>query len=127
MSFFIDAPHPSSEATKMSLGQLSTLMSGPDPELRVPDYQREYVWTNKQQDRYLESLSKNMPIFGPVINIDTRTSLQWIMDGQNRIETIRRFLNDEIKYNGISFSELPDNEQRKIKNMKMKVQFCKKV
>ena len=119
MSFFIDAPHPSSEATKMSLGQLSTLMSGPDPELRVPDYQREYVWTKKQQDRYLESLSKNMPIFGPVINIDTRTSLQWIMDGQNRIETIRRFLNDEIKYNGISFSELPDNEQRKIKNMKM--------
>ena len=119
MSFFIDAPHPSSEATKMSLGQLSTLMSGPDPELRVPDYQREYVWTKKQQDRYLESLSKNMPIFGPVINIDTRTSLQWIMDGQNRIETIRRFLNDEIKYKGISFSELPDNEQRKIKNMKM--------
>lgn len=119
MSFFIYAPHPSSEATKMSLGQLSTSMSGPDPELRVPDYQREYVWTKKQQDRYLESLSKNMPIFGPVINIDTRTSLQWIMDGQNRIETIRRFLNDEIKYKGISFSELPDNEQRKIKNMKM--------
>ena len=119
MSFFIDNPHPSSEATKMSLGQIFTLMSGPDPELRVPDYQREYVWSKKQQERYLESLSKNMPIFGPVINIDTRTSLQWIMDGQNRIVTIFKFLNDEIKYKGVSFSELPDNEQRRIKNMKM--------
>ena len=29
-----------------------------------------------------------------------------------------KFLNDEIKYKGVSFSELPDNEQRRIKNMK---------
>ena len=119
MSFFTENPHPNSEATKMSLGQIFNLMSGDDPELRVPNYQREYVWSRKQQERYLESLSRNMPIFGPVINIDTRTGIQWIMDGQNRIVTIRRFLNDEIKYKGISFSELPDNEKRRIKNMKM--------
>ena len=62
MSFFIDNPHPSSEATKTSLGQIFTLMSGSDPELKIPDYQREYVWSKKQQERYLESLSKNMPI-----------------------------------------------------------------
>ena len=119
MSFFTENPHTNSEATKMSLGQIFNLMSGDDPELRVPDYQREYVWSKKQQERYIESLSKNMPIFGPVINIDTRTGIQWIMDGQNRIVTIYRFLNDEIKYKGISFSELPDNEKRRVKNMKM--------
>ena len=119
MSFFTENPHPNSEATKMSLGQIFNLMSGDDPELRVPNYQREYVWSKKQQERYLESLSRNMPIFGPVINIDTQTGIQWIMDGQNRIVTIFRFLNDEIKYKGISFSELPDNEKRRIKNMKM--------
>jgi len=61
-------------------------MSGDDPELRVPNYQREYVWSKKQQERYLESLSRNMPIFGAVINIDTRTGIQWIMDGQKRIK-----------------------------------------
>jgi hypothetical protein len=119
MSFFSENPHPNSEATKMSLGQMINLMSGDDPELRVPDYQREYVWSRNQQERYLESLSRNMPIFGAVINLDTRTGIQWIMDGQNRIETIRRFLNDEIRYKGVCFSELPDNEKRKIKNMKM--------
>lgn len=119
MSFFTDDSHPNSESTKMSLGQIVNLMSGDDPELRVPNYQREYVWSKKQQERYLESLSRNMPIFGAVINIDTRTGIQWIMDGQNRIETIRRFLNNEINYRGVSFSELPDNEKRRIKNMKM--------
>src|SRR6056300_1027884 len=98
MFFFTENPHPNSEATKMSLGQIFNLMSGEEPELQVPSYQREYVWSRKQQERYLESLSRNMPIFGPVINIDTRTGIQWIMDGQNRIVTIFRFLNDEIKY-----------------------------
>ena len=119
MSFFSENQHPNAEATKMSLGEIFNRMSGDNPELRVPNYQREYVWSRNQQERYLESLSRNMPIFGAVINLDTRTGIQWIMDGQNRIETIRRFLNDEIKYKGISFSELPDNEKRRIKNMKM--------
>ena len=119
MSFFVDEPHPNSETTKMSLSEIFNRMSGDDPELRVPDYQREYVWSKKQQEGYLESLSKNMPLFGPVVNIDTRTGIQWIMDGQNRIETIRRFLSGELKYKGISFDELPDNEKRRIKNMKM--------
>jgi hypothetical protein len=117
MPFFTEDPHPNSEATKMSLGQLFNLMLCCD--LQSPDYQRNIVWSKKDQERYLESLSKNMPLFGPVINIDTRTGIQEIMDGQNRIETIRKFLNDEIKYKGISFSELPDNEKRRIKNMKM--------
>lgn len=119
MSFFTDEQHPNSEATKMSLGEIFNRMSGDDPELRVPNFQREYVWTKKQQERYLESITKNMPLFGPVINIDTRTGLQWIMDGQNRIITIFKFLNGEIKYNGILFNELPDNEKRKVKNMKI--------
>ena len=72
MSFFVDEPHPNSETTKMSLSEIFNRMSGDDPELRVPDYQREYVWSKKQQEGYLESLSKNMPLFGPVVNIDTR-------------------------------------------------------
>jgi len=134
MSFFVDEPHPHSEITKMSLGQMINMMSGDDPELRVSDYQRGHVWSwrqqknmpllgpvwsGRQQEGYLESLSKNMPLFGPVINLDTSTGIQWIMDGRIRIETIRRFLSGEIKYKSISFSELPDNEKRRIKNMKM--------
>lgn len=118
-AFFAVDAYPKSESTKMSLGEIYNLMSGDDPELRVPDYQREYVWSKKQQERYLESLSRNMPISGPVINIDTTTGIKDIIDGQNRILTIFGFLNDEIKYNGVSFSELPSNEKRRIKNMKM--------
>jgi len=119
MSFFTEETHPDSETTKMSLGEFNNRMSGPIPEIKVPDYQREYVWSKKQQERYLESLSKNMPLFGPVLNVDTKTGVQWIMDGQNRILTIRKFINGDITYKGLSFDKLPDNEKRRIKNMKM--------
>ena len=70
------------------------------------------MYGQKTTRSYLESLSKNMPLFGPVINIDTRTGIQWIMDGQNRIVTIYKFLSGEIKYKNISFDELPDNERK---------------
>ena len=52
MSFFVDEPHPNSETTKMSLSEILNRMSGDDPELKVPDYQREYVWSKKQQEGY---------------------------------------------------------------------------
>jgi len=117
MSFFSNDSHPSSDSCKMSLGEMFHLMN--EGELQIPDYQREYVWTKKQQDRYLESLSKNMPLFGPVINVDTSTGDQWIMDGQNRIVTIFKFLSGDINYQGLSFSELPDNEKRRLKNMRI--------
>ena len=117
MSFFSNDSHPSSDSCKMSLGEMFHLMN--DGELQIPNYQREYVWTKKQQDRYLESLSKNMPLFGPVINVDTSTGSQWIMDGQNRIVTIFKFLSGDINYKGVYFSKMPDNEKRRFKNMRI--------
>ncbi len=117
MSFFSNDSHPSSDSCKMSLGEMFHLMN--EGELQIPDYQREYVWTKKQQERYLDSLSKNMPLFGPVINVDTSTGSQWIMDGQNRIVTIFKFLSGDINYKGVYFSKMPDNEKRRFKNMRI--------
>lgn len=119
MVFFTNDAHPKSQNANISLGELYNLMEKEDPEIKLPDFQREYVWSKKQQEKYLETLSKNMPIFGPVINIDTDTGIQWIMDGQNRILTIVKFQKGEIRYKGKLFTDLPVNEQRKFKNMKL--------
>ena len=120
--FFSPDIHPASESTKMSLGECYNRIK--EGELDVPDYQREYVWTTKQQQDYLGSLSLNLPLFGPVINIDTDTGDQWVMDGQNRLWTIYYFMNDEISFVNhdkatIKFSELTDSEQRRLKNIKI--------
>jgi len=121
-AFFSSDTVPSSEATKMSIGECYNLLESED--LCVPDFQREYVWSKKQQQAYLESLSKCLPLFGPVINIDTDSGKQWIMDGQNRLMTIFKFMKDEITFENetkeiVKYSELPDNVQRKIKNTKV--------
>jgi len=121
-TFFSTDMSPSSEATKMCIGECYNLIGS--GELSVPGYQREYVWSKKQQQSYLESLSLGLPLFGPVINIDTESGQQWIMDGQNRLMTIFKFMNDEITFENeyeewVKYSELPDNEKRKIKNTKI--------
>jgi len=113
---------PSSEATKMCIGECYSRIKG--DELDVPDYQRDYVWSKKQQQSYLESVSKGLPLFGPVINIDTESGKQWIMDGQNRLKTIVKFMDDEITFENencdkVKYSELSDNNKRKFKNIKI--------
>ena len=90
-------------------------------DMVVPDYQRAYVWTKKEQQAFLCSISKGFPLFGPVVNIDMDTGIQSVMDGQNRLWTIYKFLKDKITYTDededevITFSELPDNQKRRFR------------
>jgi len=121
-AFFSSDPYGTSEVTKMSIGECFNLLT--DGELMTPDYQRGYVWSKSQQQAYLESLSRGVPLFGQVINIDTDTGKQYIMDGQNRIKTIFKFMNDEISFineddESIKYSDLSDSDKRKIKNTKI--------
>lgn len=121
-AFFSSDPYGTSEVTKMSIGECFNLLT--DGELMTPDYQRGYVWSKSQQQAYLESLSRGVPLFGQVINIDTDTGTQYIMDGQNRIKTIFKFMNDEISFineddESIKYSDLSDSDKRKIKNTKI--------
>ena len=120
--FFSDDRFPSSEATKMSIGEMINRID--EGDIQVPDYQRAFVWNKKQTQGYLESLSRGMPLFGPVINLNTETGDQSIMDGQNRIMTIYKFLKDEISFTNeddepFKYSELSDAEKRQLKNIKI--------
>ena len=94
MTFFNSEMYPSYETTKMSIGECFNMIKGGD--LTVPSYQREYVWTKKEQGKYLYSISKGIPLFGPVVNIISATGDQFIMDGQNRLMTIYKFMNDDV-------------------------------
>ena len=120
--FFSSTMVPNSETTKISIGECYNRLKNKD--IVIPDYQREYVWTNKQQQLYLESISNGLPLFGPVINTDSETGEQTIMDGQNRLGTIFKFMEDEISFENeegesIKYSELSDSAKRKFKNIKI--------
>jgi len=120
--FFQDEMFPKSESTKMSIQEFETRFDSQD---MVPhECQRHFVWTKSQQQSYLRSLSKGYPLFGPVVNVDADTGILTIVDGQNRLLTIYKYLKDETSFedeNGASrkFSELSDNRKRSFRNTKI--------
>lgn len=66
-------------------------------ELFMPDYQREYKWSLKQQSEFIESVMIDLPI--PYIYVaDVQTGenegRMEIIDGSQRIRTLSRFLNN---------------------------------
>ena len=122
-NFFRGEAYPVSEARDMTLSELETKIDTRD--IVVPEYQRNFVWSTKQQQGYLKSVTQGFPLFGPVINLDMDTGVQEIMDGQNRLITLYKFMKDEVTYitsvsgknkQEFRFSEMPDNHKRRFRN-----------
>ena len=95
-------------------------------ELYVPDYQRDMAWDELRQSKFIESIFLGLPI--PYIFVadlhpeeDDLGRLE-IVDGTQRIRTLDRFLNNELKLCGLkkleklndfTFSDLPLSRQRR--------------
>ena len=99
-----------------------------DPEVFIPDYQREFVWSEKQKSLFIESLLIGLPIpylFVADIEEDedpyTEGNVE-VIDGAQRIQTIYAYLNDQLTLIGMErlkilegsvFSDLPPVRQRR--------------
>ena len=99
-------------------------------ELYIPDYQRELIWEETRQSKFIESIFLGLPI--PYIFVadlppkpeddeDDLGRLE-IVDGTQRIRTLDRFLNNELKLseleklknlNNFKFNDLPLARQRR--------------
>jgi Protein of unknown function DUF262 len=99
-------------------------------ELYIPDYQREMIWPDPLQSKFIESILLGLPI--PYIFVaDLRSKQEYdeddlarfeIVDGTQRIRTLDRFLNNDLKLcgleklnklNNFKFSDLPLARQRR--------------
>jgi hypothetical protein len=97
-------------------------------DLLLPDIQREYVWDNPRASRLIESLLLNIPI--PVLYFAETDDGKWeIFDGHQRVRSVVRFLSNEFRlssltvladFNGNRCHQLPDREQRFLKNRMMR-------
>ncbi len=94
-------------------------IDGDKAEIFIPDYQRELVWSNAQQSRFIESILLNLPI--PYLYVADITSGEdagrlEVVDGSQRIRTLVRFMGNELelgrlevldKLIGFHFKDLP--------------------
>ncbi len=68
-----------------------------------PEIKREYVWDKVTASRFIESLVFGLPI--PPIMVIKAGVKYWVVDGFQRLETLRRFFRNELSLTGVS-SEL---------------------
>ncbi len=60
-----------------------------------PDFQREIVWKNPDQSRFIDSLIKQLPIPSLCFSLDYKTDKRLVIDGLQRMKSIVNFLTDE--------------------------------
>lgn len=75
-----------------------------ESELYIPDYQREFIWNEEQQARFIESLLLNLPV--PYLFVADTGHGKYegrleIVDGSQRIRTLVRFLGNELMLQGM--------------------------
>ncbi len=82
------------------LPQIANLIEdGSDLNLR-PEYQRRLRWSNKQKSLLIESLLLNVPV-PPVFLYENDLARYEVMDGQQRLNTIREFLDNQFVLRGL--------------------------
>jgi hypothetical protein len=106
-------------------------------ELYIPDYQRHMIWEEARQSEFIESIMLELPI--PYIfvadlrpkdyDIDELARLE-IVDGTQRIRTLHRFINNELKLSGLEkltqlnnfrFKDLPLPRQRRFNRANLRM------
>lgn len=99
-----------------------------DPEFFIPDYQRDFVWSEKQKSLFIESLLIGLPIpylFVADVEIDENPYTEGnveVIDGAQRMQTIYAYLNNELELIGMErlsslentiFRDLPPARQKR--------------
>lgn len=102
-------------------------------EVFIPDYQREMVWSPKQQSRFIESILIKLPIpfiFAADVGSGDREGNLEIIDGSQRLRTLDNFLSNRLKLVGLSklteaigmtFSDFSKPRQQRFKRTSIRV------
>ena len=65
-------------------------------EIFVPEYQRDFVWSQERQSKMIESIILGLPIPSIFVAEDKSGRLE-IVDGSQRIRTLNAFLNGDLQ------------------------------
>jgi hypothetical protein len=92
----------------------------------VPDFQRQFVWSQRHSSRFIESLLMGLPVPGIFLYKDAKTNRHLVVDGQQRLRTLLFFYDGIFidrafkligvrdEWEGLTYKELSLAEQRKL-------------
>lgn len=104
------------------LPQIRDLITDGDGVNLRPEYQRRLRWSNQQKSLLIESLLLNVPV-PPVFFYENELARYEVMDGQQRLNAIKEFLNNEFSLrglqiisslNGKTYTKLPPKVKRSL-------------
>lgn len=95
----------------------------------IPDYQREFIWPEKNRSKFIESLLLGLPI--PMLFVaDMADGRLEIVDGAQRVQTLEQFMSGDLvleeltlltRFNGFSFNDLSISQQRKLQTRALRL------
>ena len=105
-------------------------------EIKIPKFQRSFVWTQTQSSKLIESFLIGLPVPAIFLYTERRSQDYLVIDGQQRLRTIFDYfngkfdsekdgkrpifrlkgLNERSIYRGKSYEELPDLDKRMLQN-----------
>ena len=93
-----------------------------------PQYQREFVYKDKQRDAVIDTIIKNFPLNVMYWSVNEDGTYE-IIDGQQRTISVCEYVTDGFSINydndAMQMPTLPQDIQKKILDYKLMVYFCK--
>jgi hypothetical protein len=86
-------------------------------DVLIPEFQRDYVWTQKEASKFVESLLLGLPVPGVFMAREAGTNKLLVIDGQQRLRSLQFF------YNGVFNPREENTTQRVFKLTKVQPKF----
>lgn len=105
-------------------------------EIRIPEFQRAFVWKQVQSSKLIESFLVGLPVPPVFVYTEKKSQYYFVIDGQQRLKSIFYFfegyfgeeaqgqrrvfrltgLSPDSRFSGKAFGELREEDQRRLKN-----------
>ena len=97
-------------------------------DIYIPEFQREFIWTQIQSSRFIESLLLGLPVPGIFLSKDEDTRKLLVIDGQQRLRTLEYFyggifgsskkefslIGVQKRFEGLTYKTLSQEDRRQL-------------
>ena len=97
-------------------------------DIKIPEFQRAFVWSKSKASRFIESLLMGLPVPGIFLYREKGSQKLRVIDGQQRLMSLQYYFEGTFKdttskftlqsldsrFNGLAYNDLPDEDRRRL-------------